>query len=409
MTAEGGGKGNGTGGEGDRRGDWSNEATAVSRTYEMTASGYPMITTHVVLNSKDELSDTKGIRAKRDKQFRQAVLDTGLVWSPGDFTWGDWGKQTVIDASGRNVEEESIDEDEMVFPVTVKTTRVHVYKDEDMYICEHWVADEDELDSMGSAESLKRFLQPAGLNSDEWNPLSDGFMGSFSGCCPLQDGKQIIEGMMNPENIRFPVLIRMLFIRVEEIPLDDDKMEARMREFESEIMELEQEMSQLEQEKWETQSTSTKASDGSEAWKLPFLAVYRVKDATVLASYDTDLEGQMMDVFKIKLAMTAFFHNLTEGQQTRLPWDGGSVCGLKDKAGENMYCVFTARPDYPEGLAYQMLHDLADRVQLAPGLEQAAENGLQDQLETQMRDLVVYYEDRNNFTQFQVRKSEIEE
>merc|ERR1712079_165074 len=103
----------------------------------------------------------------------------------------------------------------------------------------------------GSAESLKRFLQPAGLNSDEWNPLSDGFMGSSSSCYPLQDVKLIIEGMMNPENVRFPVLIRMFFIRVQEIPLDDDKMEARMQEFDSEMCALEQEMHHLEQEKRE--------------------------------------------------------------------------------------------------------------------------------------------------------------
>merc|ERR1719433_2278672 len=170
-------------------------------------------------------------------------------------------------------------------------------------------------------------------------------------------------------------------------------------------------MRQLEQNKLETESATTMASDGSGAWKLPFLAVYHVKSAAVLASYDRDLDGQMTDVFKIQLLVTPALKSrdgFTEDKHTYyLPWGDHYACCLKDKAGEHIYCVFTARLDYPEMLAYQMLSDLADRVQVAPGLEQAAENGLQDQLETQMRDLVVYYEDRNNFAQFQDRKSEV--
>merc|ERR1712014_200218 len=110
-------------------------------------------------------------------------------------------------------------------------------------------------------------------------------------------------------------------IRVEEIPLDYDKLEARMNEFESEIIELEQEMrgQQMcaESPLWENESTSTTASDGSEAWKLPFLAVGRVKDAAVLASYDTKPGGEMDD-FKIQFVMRRA-QGLTGGQYCSLP------------------------------------------------------------------------------------------
>merc|ERR1712241_1166247 len=116
----------------------------------------------------------------------------------------------------------------------------------------------------------------------------------------------------------------MFFICVKEEHLDHDQMHARMTELESEMRALASEMRHLESDQpemaelesdkriaapkcWDTESASTSASDGPDACMLPFLAVGRVKDATVLASYvntDLDSEGQTMEIFK-KLLMAA--------------------------------------------------------------------------------------------------------
>jgi len=157
---------------------------------------------------------------------------------------------------------------------------------------------------------------------------------------------------------------------------------------------------------------------GPDAWRnrmMPFMAVGRVKDATVLASYgnaDLDPEGQTMEIFKKILVGAAT--KLTAGQRTRLQWNQGSVCCLMDIKGENLYCVVKADLRYPERLAYQMLWDLeasacqmlwdleASADKLDHGVRQAAENGLQYLLGIWMRNLVGFYEDSKNFPQLAV-------
>merc|ERR1712242_594435 len=192
----------------------------------------------------------------------------------------------------------------------------------------------------------------------------------------------------------FPLLMRMFFICVEEEHLDHDQMHARMTELESEMMALESEMRHLESDQpemaelesakgnaapkcWDTESTSTTASDGPDACMLPFLAVGRVKDATVLASYvntDLDSEGRTMETFKTLLKAAA--NKLSPGQRTRLQWNDGSVCCLMDSKGENLYCVVTSLLTYPERLAYQLLYDLVAQASQEPDLATAPEHGL---------------------------------
>jgi len=135
---------------------------------------------------------------------------------------------------------------------------------------------------------------------------------------------------------------------------------------------------------------------------LSFLAVGRVKDSTVLASYvneSLDPEGKTKDIFQKLLAAAAV--KLSAGQRTRLQWGDGSVCCLMDGKGENLYCVVTALLSYPERLAYELLYALqkaADEQDLVG----APAGGLQDSLGPQMKDMVTHYEDAKNFPQFAI-------
>jgi len=143
------------------------------------------------------------------------------------------------------------------------------------------------------------------------------------------------------------------------------------------------------------------AADGWGNKMLPFLAVGRVKDATMLACHintESDAEDKTMDVFKKLLAAAA--SKLSAGQRTRLQWNDGSVCCLMDSKGENLYCVVTSLLTYPERLAYQLLYDLVAQASTEPDLATAEENSLNDRLGPKMKDLVTYYEDAKNFPQF---------
>merc|ERR1712113_171027 len=105
-----------------------------------------------------------------------------------------------------------------------------------------------------------------------------------------------------------------------------------------------------------------------------------------------------MDVFKKLLAAAA--SKLSAGQRTRLQWNDGSVCCLMDSKGENLYCVVTSLLTYPERLAYQLLYDLVAQASQEPDLATAPEHGLNERLQTKMKDMVTYYEDAKNFPQF---------
>merc|ERR1740121_936744 len=106
-----------------------------------------------------------------------------------------------------------------------------------------------------------------------------------------------------------------------------------------------------------------------------------------------------MDVFKKLLAASA--SKLSAGQRTRLQWNDGSVCCLMDSKGENLYCVVTSLLAYPERLAYQLLYDLVAQASQEPSVTTAGENGLNQMLQPKMKDLVLYYEDANNFPKSQ--------
>jgi hypothetical protein len=142
---------------------------------------------------------------------------------------------------------------------------------------------------------------------------------------------------------------------------------------------------------------------------LPFLAVGRVEDSLTLACYfdsvTDEQKEQVQEVFK-KL-MQAGEQKLEKGSRIRLQWNNGSVCCFMDQKGILLYCVVTSLITYPERLAYQLLYDLVVSVQALGEqvIETATEHSLNETLAGRMRELVVQYEDSNNFPQFHAARA----
>jgi len=146
------------------------------------------------------------------------------------------------------------------------------------------------------------------------------------------------------------------------------------------------------------------ASEEKFVHALPFLAIGRVgrpaAPALTLATYDcADSEDQrqrVRDIFK-KL-LTAAQKKLTPGQKTRLQWNEGSVCCMRDNGGTLLYCVVTASMDYPERYAYQLLSDLNQHVLQMPEAYEPnlLENCLHAVLQTPMSELVEKYENHHS-------------
>merc|ERR1719203_694316 len=126
---------------------------------------------------------------------------------------------------------------------------------------------------------------------------------------------------------------------------------------------------------------------------LPFLAVGRVKDNAVLASYiqDLELKEEVMAIFRKVLIAAA--SKLSGGQRTRLQWNDGSVCCLMDQQGLLLYVVVTTHQDFPERNAYQLLYDLVLEVQSLEHANTAPEDGLTKELEDTMKGLIKKYEE----------------
>jgi hypothetical protein len=138
---------------------------------------------------------------------------------------------------------------------------------------------------------------------------------------------------------------------------------------------------------------------------LPFLAVGRVKDGVTLASHFDSVTDEQKEQVKgvFKKLLQSGRDKFQVGQRIRLQWDSGSVCCFMDNQGTLLYCVVTSVITYPERLAYQLLYDLVVSMQALgeSATEHATENSLNTTLKGKMRELVIMYEDPNNFPQFQ--------
>lgn len=150
---------------------------------------------------------------------------------------------------------------------------------------------------------------------------------------------------------------------------------------------------------------STKAAEEKFVHALPFLAIGRVgkpgHPAVTLATFDCadsdDQRARVQEIFK-KL-LTAAAKKLVAGQKTRLQWNEGSVCCMRDSTGNLLYCLVTANMDYPERFAYQCMTDLnqqltgmTDAFKRATAGSDGDENILQEEMQAPMRELIEKYE-----------------
>jgi hypothetical protein len=131
------------------------------------------------------------------------------------------------------------------------------------------------------------------------------------------------------------------------------------------------------------------------AGRLPYLAFGRVTDHVVLASLCTMQEEKekIEDIFKRLLEASR--QKLASGQRQRLQWNSGSVCCLLDSQGICLYSLVTESVDYPERLAFSLLQEFMQDVQLAHGaqLESAGPYSLNKPMHPRMQELLTHYED----------------
>lgn len=135
--------------------------------------------------------------------------------------------------------------------------------------------------------------------------------------------------------------------------------------------------------------------DGVGDGTLPFLAIGRVEDCTILARCVHSNAGAFEGVFKKIIAASTV--RLTPGAHIRLQWNEGSLVCLLDERGEIVYCVVTKSLGYPEERAVTLLRDLAEVATSEPELATAPKDGLKLRLGPKMRELVLRYEDDQNF------------
>jgi hypothetical protein len=99
------------------------------------------------------------------------------------------------------------------------------------------------------------------------------------------------------------------------------------------------------------------------------------------------------DIFKRLLEASR--QKLASGQRQRLQWNSGSVCCLLDSQGICLYSLVTESVDYPERLAFSLLQEFMQDVQLAHGaqLESAGPYSLNKPMHPRMQELLTHYED----------------
>lgn len=130
---------------------------------------------------------------------------------------------------------------------------------------------------------------------------------------------------------------------------------------------------------------------------LPFVAVGRVRDSAVLASWlsnDVPKEHEREALQMFQQVLQASARKLSAGERARLTWNQGSICCMMDQTAAYLYCVQTSTLAYPERSAYQFLYDLVMEVQPTPGLECLSQRDLTPVLRPRMQALVRVYEEQ---------------
>lgn len=131
-----------------------------------------------------------------------------------------------------------------------------------------------------------------------------------------------------------------------------------------------------------------------ESVPLPYMAVGRKKDVTIIASLcatgDSDDEAKHKDTFKKLLNVAE--KKIKPGQRMRLQTqNAGCVCIMMDTKGQFLYFVVTSSADYEERTAYQLLQELMQVLQDNGNGELAEAGGLSEELRPRMQKLLDLY------------------
>lgn len=130
---------------------------------------------------------------------------------------------------------------------------------------------------------------------------------------------------------------------------------------------------------------------------LPYVAFGRLSDHTILASHctldDQEQATQIEDIFRRLLEASR--QKLASGQRQRLQWNAGSVCCLLDQEGICLYCLVTESVNYPEKLAFQLLQELSQDVQMEHKgqMVSAGPYSLNKPMKQRMQELLQQFED----------------
>lgn len=110
---------------------------------------------------------------------------------------------------GRDASE--LEEEDMVFPVTLEVTMVHRWKVEDTKIVDVWLNSKEELDNFG----MHTVVADNGLSDDEWEPQALQI---------IQDGRILREEDSDEdfEITQWPCLCRVLLTKSEAKEYDSD-------------------------------------------------------------------------------------------------------------------------------------------------------------------------------------------
>lgn len=102
--------------------------------------------------------------------------------------------------------------------------------------------------------------------------------------------------------------------------------------------------------------------------QLTFMAVGRLSDTATLATFFNHanqetrrtMRDQCVPLFQKLLEAAQQSAAMQPGSTSCIPLSDGKICFLMSARGGVLFCVKAAGNDFPEDLAYQLLHELAD-------------------------------------------------
>jgi len=142
---------------------------------------------------------------------------------------------------------------------------------------------------------------------------------------------------------------------------------------------------------------------------LPFLAIGRIQDQVILATFCDMSDGQAETEQIFKRLLLASGKKLAPGQRQRLQWKEWSVCCFLDPRGDILYCVMTSSMAYPEKYSFQLLGELRDQVHHGTDLLTAPSESLNSTVQPLMEELASQYEDTTKLDRVNMLVTKTEE